>query len=295
MWPHERKLRRAAAHFEQLRAQIIGWEEGQGYTLRVLPDPRPPHYVIRVQINRPVEEEPFPLVLGDFLQNARASLDYIATALGDVGAGGVMSESDAAATMFPIASAPEQFARIVERRLPTVTEPVRKVIADVQPYETGGDLWQIEPLWILNELARFDRHRYLHVGYERIGSLALNEGASRNVRIEDPRIAEGSISDAELEAWEDAQLAQAEGREVVEGAILGRFAATPIDPSLEMHMEWESAIQIGLVQDALPATLPHTGGALGDNIPWLGKEILRDIREVFLALSPFLPADAPSW
>jgi hypothetical protein len=77
-------------------------EEGQGYTLRVVSDPDPPRYVVRVEVVRPVEDEPFPLVLGDFLQNARAALDHIAGALGDVGASGVMSESDALATMFPI-------------------------------------------------------------------------------------------------------------------------------------------------------------------------------------------------
>ena len=35
MWEHERKLKQAAQHFEQLQAQIRGWEEGLGYTLHV--------------------------------------------------------------------------------------------------------------------------------------------------------------------------------------------------------------------------------------------------------------------
>jgi hypothetical protein len=294
VWEHERKLNRAAEHFEQLKAQVVGWEEGQGYTLRVEPDPKPPSYVVRVDVERPVEDEPFPLVLGDFLQNARASLDYIAGELGHIGAGGAMPESDALATMFPITHSPEQYAQVVERRLPTVTQPVRAAIEDLQPYKTGGDLWAIEPLWILNELSRLDRHRFLHIGYERIGMLALDPDASRNVCIKNIHIIEGSTSDAELEAWDEAQLMQAEGRRAVEdSAILATFYAVPIDPSQEMHMEWESAIQIGFDQDRLPATLPHLGGTFGDNIPWLCKEIIRDIREAFRSLAPFLPAEPP--
>lgn len=296
VWPHDRKLNRAAEHFKQLEAQIKGWEKGQGYTLRVAPDPDPPHYVIRAELDRPVEDEPFPLVLGDFLQNARASLDYIAVALGDVGAGGVMAESDAVTTMFPITRSAEQFAQVVERRLPTISQPVRAAIEDLQPYKTGDDLWEYEPLWILNELARLDRHRFLHVGCEWIGLLGLDPTRSRNVRIENLTVTEGQFSFAEVDALEDAELARAEGREESEdGAILARCDAFPIDPSQEVNMEWESAIQIGFAQDWLPDTLSHLAGGMGGGIPWLCRGILRDIREVFRALAPFLPSDPPRW
>lgn len=193
MWEHERKLKQAAQHFEQLQAQIRGWEEGLGYTLHVEPDPDPPDYVVRAEIIRPVEDEPFPLVLGDFLQNARASLDYLASALGNVGAGGSMTESDALATMFPITRSAEHFAQVVPRRLPTVTEPVREAIQDLQPYETGGDLWDSEPLWVLNELGRLDRHQFLQVGYERIGMIRLKPETSRNVNLTEMREGGGFV------------------------------------------------------------------------------------------------------
>jgi hypothetical protein len=78
-------------------------------------------------------------------------------------------------------------------------------------------------------------------------------------------------------------------------AILATFDAYPVDPGQEMQTEWESAIQIGFDQDRLPTTVPHLGGAFGDNIPWICKEIIRDIREVFQALSPFLPPEPPQW
>ena len=298
MWEHERKLSRAAQHFEQLKAQVVGWEEGQGYTLRATKASHrdPTLYEIRAEVVRPVEDEPFPLVLGDFLQNARAALDYLAGALGNVGAGGWMTESDALATMFPITRSPERFAEIIERRLPTVSEPVRAAIEDLQPYETGGDLlWNSEPLWILNELARVDRHRFLHVGYERIGMLALNPRTSRNVNLTDLDVETGSFESVEVDTLEDAEIAHAEGRPVEDGAMLATFNAVPIDPDEEMHMEWESAIEIGFDEDRLPKTLHHLGGTYGMSVIYVLRGIVPDIREVFRALASFLPAEPPRW
>jgi hypothetical protein len=291
MWEHERKLHRAAQHFEQLKAQVRGWEEGHGYTLRTIQsDYDPSSYTLRADIVRPIEDEPFPLVLGDFLQDARAALDYIASALGNVGAGGWMSESDALATMFPITLSPERFAQVVERRLPTVTQPVRAAIEDLQPYKTGDDFPELEPLWILNELARLDRHRFLQVGAGQIAMPRLNPTTSRNVRIEDMEVVEGSLRTAEVDALEEAHILGEE-----DGAILATFTALPVDPSKEMHMEWESAIEIGFDQDRLPGTLSHLAGSLGLGITFALREIVPDIREVFRALAPFLPAEPPRW
>ncbi len=297
MWEHERKLHRAAQHFEQLKAQVVEWEEGQGYTLRATKASHrdPTLYEIRAEVVRPVEDEPFPLVLGDFLQNARAALDYIAGDLGNVGAGGWMSESDALATMFPITRSPERFAEVIERRLPTVTEPVRAAIEDLQPYKASGDFPEMEPLWILNELARLDRHRFLQVGYERIGMVRLNPDTSRNVNVTDIRAEAGSFESIQVDAWEDAEIARAEGRRVEDGAILATFTATPIDPSQEMHMDWESAIEIGFDEDRLPETLSHLGGTYGLSVTSVLRYIVPDIREVFRALAPFLPAEPPRW
>ena len=43
-----------------------------------------------------------------------------------------------------------------------MAEPVQEVVESVQPYRLGNDA-QLDPLWILNELARVDRHQVLHV------------------------------------------------------------------------------------------------------------------------------------
>lgn len=293
MWEHDRKLHRATQHFEQLKAQVVGWER-EGYTLRAVPSPDPPRYVLRADIERPVEDEPFPLILGDFLQNARAALDYLAGELGHIGGGGAMSEAEAVVTMFPITRTPEQFAQLVERRLPTVPRPVRTLIEDLQPYETGDDLWMWEPLWILNELARFDRHRFLHVGYAWTGLLELDSEKSRNVNISDLSATEGPLDFAIVDGLEETEIERAETGGAEEGAILATFRAEPINPSEEMRMEWKYAIEIGLSEDRLPATLSHLGGVFGTNVVFALRGIVPKIREVFQVLAPFLPAEPPS-
>ena len=167
---------------------------------------------------------------------------------------------------------------------------MRAVIEELQPYETGGDLWEIEPLWILNELARFDRHRSLHIGYERAGNLHPNLDASRNLdRIEDLIPFDGPFEIAEVDALEAAE---AFPGEEVEGAKLASYIAYPVDPDEEVHVEWESAISICFDADRLPSTLT----AIGD-LPmiWWLQPILPEIREVVGALTPFLPAEPPRW
>lgn len=294
MWEHERKLGRAVEHFEQLKAQIVGWEQGQGYTLRAVPSPAP-FYVLRADIERPIEDEPFPLVLGDFLQNARAALDYLSGELGHAGAGGAMSEDEARAATFPIARTPELFAQIVAQRLPMISETVRTVLESLQPYVTGDDLWMWEPLWILHELARVDRHRFLHIGYAWIGILEPDPDNSHNVSISDLSVTEGPLSFAIVDGLEQAEAELADTGIAEESPILATFHAERINPEEEMHMAWRYAIEIGFSKDRLPETLSELGGIFGTNVVFALSGIVPKIRAVFQAIAPFLAAEPPAW
>jgi hypothetical protein len=98
----------------------------------------------------------------------------------------------------------------------------------------------------------------------------------------------------EVTALEDAAITRAEGRPAdgEDSAILATFTAVPIDPGQEIHMDWESAIGIGFDGDRLPDTLRFTANG---SIIWTLRNIVPDIREVFRALAPFLPAEPPAW
>ena len=156
MWPHDLKLGRANQHLKELEAQVDRWVDVDGYTTIVEPNPEPRHYVVKAKVLRPVEEDPFSFLIGDFLQNARAALDYIACALGDVGAGGSMPEDVARETAFPIVGdvdregfsgrGPDLFEAAAKGRLSTVPEAAVAVIERLQPYYAGGRFWNWEPL-----------------------------------------------------------------------------------------------------------------------------------------------------
>lgn len=306
MWPHELKLQRAAQHLEKLKAEVFRWEEGEGYSLLIQPDSKPPHYVAYAEIDEPVDEGRFAFLIGDFLHNARAALDYLACALGDAGAaGGFMLEDVATETMFPIVGGvdidgtewggSDVFQRRAARRLSTVVEPARAVIESLQPYKTGGRLWSSEPLWILNELARFDRHRFLHLGIARAGGFRLDPDRSRNVRLTDLSAETGTYGLLEGLAFEDRAESEAMGvpHRYPDGAMLARFTAEPIDPGKEMEMHFEGALEITFDVDRLPQSVFRV--LEGDSIISALWFIPDEIGKVFDALAPFLPDKPPPW
>jgi hypothetical protein len=118
--------------------------------------------------------EVFSLLLGEMLYQLRSSLDaciyqasIYATAQ-DPPPSGEKAE-------FPITFVPSEFAKLAKRRLSDLPENLQAAIENLQPYhKPTGTPEQIitsinRSLGILNDLARKDRHRKLHV----VGSWAV--------------------------------------------------------------------------------------------------------------------------
>ncbi len=284
MWAHELKLRRADQHFKELEAEVDRWVNVDGYAIISEPDPEPPDYVVKAKILRPVGGDPFSFLMGDFLQNARAALDYIAIALGDAGAGGFMAEADALQTMFPIvpdvdregfsARGPDLFAQAAQRRLPTVSKAAVAAIERLQPHWELGEAWRVDGLWLLNELARFDRHRFLHVVTARTGEMRLDPATSRNIRVEAIEVERGAFFDMDEE-----------------GTELARLTAYPADAREEMYMHFKGALHIALDDDALPSSIPSH--IADDPIESTCRGISIKLSQTLQELKPFLPSTPP--
>lgn len=296
MWPHDLKLQRASKHLDGLEAEIDQWAERGGYTIQVEPDPQPREceYVVKAYIHEPLREDPFSLLMGDFLQNARAALDYLAHALGDAGAGGFMEEQDARNSGFPIIGdadgegytgrGPDRFAEAAKTKLATVAGPARAVIESLQPYYVGGQVWNSEPLWILHELARYDRHRFLHPAVLFTGDTRLDPARGRNVRIREMASEFGGLVLDPPEPGEENGAPSAE---------LARFVAKPASPRKEMHLHFLADLQPGFHVDALPSSLFP---ALEDTpIVTTLASVRRGVRQAISRLSPFLPPQPPPW
>jgi len=94
-----------------------------------------------------------PLIIGDCLQNLRSSLDYVVWEL-------VLANDDVPGrkNAFPICESPESFNKARKSRLAGLSEDMRAEIQCLQPYH-APDGFKSHPLWILDELVNFNKHR----------------------------------------------------------------------------------------------------------------------------------------
>lgn len=276
MWAHDLKLRRARQYLEELEAEVNGWVNEGGYTIRVYPDPEPPAYIVRAE-NIQSPDDSLALLMGDCLYNARASLEYLAHALGDIGAGGEMTAEQSGRSAFPIIGdmdrdgftgrGPDFFEGAAGRHLSTVAPEATAVIKRLQPFYEG-DIWDFNNRWILNELARLDRHRFPHFGAVRNGSIELDRTRSRNIKVKGMEVLRGPI-EPELEG----------------GADLARFVAYPANPNEKMHVHFTKGLAITMsTRDTLPMVD-------GDEVDWVMSRAVRGAEEAIRKLRPFLEAD----
>ena len=122
---------------------------------------------IRVAKKKPVPME-HSLLLGEALYHLRSALDaciYQAS----VYASGMNPPPDENKLEFPICSDRNEFPRLAKRRLFAIPQDLQDLVERVQPYNTPAlpshDMIRSvnRTLGILNDLARKDRHRTLHV------------------------------------------------------------------------------------------------------------------------------------
>jgi hypothetical protein len=109
-------------------------------------DPRAERYTIRIHVTTPLPTE-LPLLAGQALRGARASLDALATAL----ASAASTEGVTRAVRFPIHDSLPEFAQRSRRAIAAMSDDAQATIEEVQPYHTFGG-FQKDVLWLLREL-----------------------------------------------------------------------------------------------------------------------------------------------
>ena len=158
------KLIRCDQHLRVLWEESVVYLQREPYVVSTNPDLDTSSYVIRVNVT---EQPPpiIPLVFGDCLQQLRSALDYLAWQL-VVANGGIPSGTPNAGrppTQFPILYRENKFGIDVAGG---VSPEAIAIIEGLQPYhrpaKDGRPVVQ-DPLYILNDLARRDRHRMVHV------------------------------------------------------------------------------------------------------------------------------------
>lgn len=159
----ERKVERAREHFDALKSAVDTLEmEFARDGVVADSDPQGGFYVWRVQIDD-TRLTPLACMLGDFMHNLRASLDYLVW--------GLASEehrTERPLPEFPIFSKPEGFQVSGIRKIRSLPEEAKGLIERVQPYQhpawdgytSGGPGVRAgSPLAIVQALDNIDKHR----------------------------------------------------------------------------------------------------------------------------------------
>jgi hypothetical protein len=167
------RLLRAMAHGERLAQLWNAVPSGRLCTPRVLVGPNGYGHLMATRVGEVPDE--LPLLLGEMLYQLRSALDaciYQATAY----ATNQDTPPDEGKLEFPITNDPDEWPKLAKRRLSALPQAIQDGIERAQPYHdqfpsTEELIKSVgRSLGILNELARKDRHRKLHV----VGSWPIN-------------------------------------------------------------------------------------------------------------------------
>lgn len=180
----EAKLARADTHLVTVEAAVREVVDSEPDLIQGVFDPRPPSYVFRAERDSrsPTWISP---IIGDCVHNFRAALDFLVWEL--VAAAGNVGDTK---TEFPIFTEPERYAKGARLKIRGVPHRAEAIFQRLQPFagpnsQPGNPLWRdplLEPLTLLYELDRWDKHRSLNltedvvsvslVGFEQLGILA---------------------------------------------------------------------------------------------------------------------------
>ncbi|HET6999554.1 MAG TPA: hypothetical protein VFI03_13320 [Solirubrobacterales bacterium] len=152
-----RKLKRAAKHYKSLNDELRSYiREGRPFEYQAEIDREEAQFRIRVVGGEPPPDE-MSLIVGDFVQNLRASLDHLIWA-----AVRATGNTPTMGNAFPIFLEGPQTSRRKEalwaRQLAGIAEEAIPLIDQIQPYKRGEDA-RFDALACLKELSNEDKHR----------------------------------------------------------------------------------------------------------------------------------------
>jgi hypothetical protein len=146
-----KKIERAEEHIGGLDVWLCGLGHTKPYVLGFKPHPIPEINLTTIYVES-IDEVGASLFIGDCLHNLRSAFDHLAWQLVEA-SGGVPNKD----TFFPICNRSEQFAPAIGKgEIEKIRDGAKNLIRDIQPCHGGNEL-----LWIIHELNRIDKHRYL--------------------------------------------------------------------------------------------------------------------------------------
>jgi hypothetical protein len=192
---YSQKLNRASEHIEDLGIVQDTWLGTSAYTFVTERNPQTRQTIVRAKIAEPPPAK-FALIAGDAVHALRASLDHLALELAVVNhrPNPVPSVAEKASEfpIFPSKVGDDLGSDIFHRVKKKTGEPAPgsglyklqgahpdaiKAIEGIQPYHRGTADTE-DPLWLIHELDRIDKHRRLHFTAYTLGSVGIGAGPS---------------------------------------------------------------------------------------------------------------------
>lgn len=195
------KIERANQHREELLANIKAFRERKPYLIREEPQNwRGSLYRIVTAYQPGDPPDTIPLLLGDFIQNLRASLDYLV--------GAMRTDGPSRDSAFPICTrrgTPNGFLQLSKKKLAGIPAPAKKVIERMQPYDRRYGHPRIErthwqALGMLETFWKIEKHRtiLLASGFLAPDYVTHNRLSEQSARIGHRRTATGDEADWRL-------------------------------------------------------------------------------------------------
>lgn len=208
---HELKLAWAEHQFKVFEGQRDAWHAGGGYGVDFEPQPNSPEHIMRLH----AESTPdvLALVIGDALHAMRSALDHLAYALAEAHTE-PLDPAAAERVEFPIFGDRPMTRAECDRKIGAMHPDAAAIIERLQPHQRGNN-YADDPLWVLYDLARIDRHRLLHLTVAQLEGVGIG---GDNLHIESMTL--GAI-----------------GPGAEHGAELGRCIVRPVNPGRPMKMD----------------------------------------------------------
>jgi hypothetical protein len=159
------KLDRADEHFDSVRMEIEAWTENGGYAFSRTQNHDLTEHRFHVCFNRQPDLVRWGLIAGDCAHNLRSALDHVAWECAS------RHGEPPDGTEYPIFRDKARYLaeRGAERKIAGIKDPaIRTLIEESQPWKRTSEESDRDPrgpadrnpLWILHELDRVDKHRF---------------------------------------------------------------------------------------------------------------------------------------
>jgi hypothetical protein len=244
---HELKIDRAFEHVRQLDAEVKSWLSGNHHSVRPEGDPKTGTRWLATAEKPP--RYPIGVLIGDSLHNLRSSLDLLAYSLASAYTSPLPSDF-AETSEFPIFGDEDRsgtpgvghghFHKLRKNGDPARGSGLSKirgwhpdaqaVVEGLQPYKRGN-AYRSDPLWILHDLDRVNKHRLLHTTVASFSGISLDLGRSVNAG----HVSPGTIRSLDGTVETDTPIAEFP-------------PIIPVDPSQPMHVEIKPMMDVAFAR-----------------------------------------------